>query len=85
MDPDSGGGGIYDEIVIDLSGASADDFVDTEGPRTLKQLVKAFRDTARWDGIKAKGLGHFHRDPTYRIAGRVRTHVRVLRAEPAQP
>jgi hypothetical protein len=76
-EPDSGGGGVFDEIVLDLSG-QGEDFSDTEGPRTRKELVKAFEGVHRWDGVRVKGLGRFHRDPTYRIAGRASARVRVV-------
>lgn len=80
-DPDSGGGGggLFDEIVIDLSGEGEDESVDTEGPRTVKALARAFRATSRWDGVRAKGLGRFHRDAEYRIGGRASARIRVLK------
>jgi hypothetical protein len=77
VDPDSSGTGSYDEIVIDLSGGGSDYF-DTEGPRTLRQLVNGFKSLGRWDGIRVKRVGRFYRDDTYRIGGRAVTRVRVL-------
>ena len=76
VDPDSGGYGAFDEIIIDLSGGSS--YYDSEGPRTVGGLVKAFKSMKRWDGVRIKGVGRFYRDPTYRIGGRAFAKVRVL-------
>ncbi len=76
VDPDSGGFGAFDEIIIDLSGGES--YYDSEGPRTVGALVRAFRSMRRWDGVRIKGAGRFYRDPTYRIGGRAFAKVRVL-------
>jgi hypothetical protein len=75
-DPDSGFG-FFDEIIIDLSGDES--FFDTEGPRTVGKLAKAFASVRRWDGIRTKGGRRVYRDGTYRIGGRASTTVRVLK------
>ncbi len=77
VDPDAGGGGTYDDIVIDLSGEQS--YYDSEGPRTIGQLVKGFAALQRWDGVRAKGIGRFYRDDTYRIGGRAFVTTRVLK------
>lgn len=76
VDPDSGGGGAIDEIIIDLSGEQS--YSDSEGPRTLRGLMNAFAGVKRWDGLRVKGVGRFYRDGTYRIGGRAFARVRVL-------
>jgi hypothetical protein len=76
-DPDSGFG-FFDEIIIDLFG-DEDSFFDSEGPRTLSQLIRLFKSTHHWDGIRLKSGQRFYRDDTYRIGGRARTKVRVLK------
>ncbi len=77
VDPDSGGGGAFDEIIIDLSGEES--YYDSEGPRTLRQLVDGFKAMKRWDGLRVKGAGRFYRDDTYRIGGRAFAKVKVVR------
>lgn len=78
-DPDSGGFGAFEEIIIELFGdEEEDDFHDSEGPRKLKSLVRTFEATRRWDGVRVKDVGRFYRDPTFRIGGRAFANVRVL-------
>jgi hypothetical protein len=75
-DPDSGFG-FFDDIIIDLSGD--EDFFDSEGPRTIRQLIKAFKATHRWDGIRLRSGARVYRDDTYRIGGAAQTKIQVLK------
>jgi hypothetical protein len=75
-DPDSGFG-FFDEIIIDFGGG--DSFFDTEGPRTIGKLAKAFARVHRWDGIRLKSGARVFRDDTYRIGGRASTAIKILR------
>ncbi|MEA2123796.1 MAG: hypothetical protein QOI80_578 [Solirubrobacteraceae bacterium] len=75
-DPDSGYG-FFDDIIIDLSGD--DSYFDTEGPRSVKQLIKAFKATHHWDGIRLKSGQRVYRNGKYRIGGRATATVRVLK------
>jgi hypothetical protein len=77
-DPDSGGAGFFDDIVIDISGSGDDTFVDSEGPRSVKGLVKEFQAAHRWDGIRLKSGTRFYRDDTYRIGGKASAKIRIL-------
>ncbi len=74
-DPDSGFGFFFDEIIIDFGGG--DSFFDTEGPRTVDQLAKAFARVHRYDGIRLRSGDRVYRDDTYRIGGAARTTIRI--------
>jgi hypothetical protein len=77
-DPDSGFGFFFDELIIDfLDGGGS--YFDSEGPRSVQELADQFRATARWDGVRVKGGGRVYRDDTYRIGGRARPKVTVLK------
>jgi hypothetical protein len=77
-DPDSGFG-FFDDIIIDLSGD--EDFFDSEGPRTISQLLKAYRATHRWDGIRLRSGARVYRDDTYRIGGAAQTKIRITKSQ----
>ena len=74
-DPDTGFG-FFDSIIIDLGGGGS---IDTEGPRTVDGLAKAFGAVHRWDGVRLKGGTKLYRDDTYRIGGHAAVTVRVLK------
>jgi hypothetical protein len=75
-DPESGDD-LFGTITIDLGGSLSG---DSEGPRTAKQLAKAFRGFHHWDGIRLKGTrSRVYRDPKYRIGGKAQTFAIVTR------
>lgn len=74
-DPDSGFG-FFDELIITFGGGG---YFDSEGARRVEQLAEAFESVKRYDGVRIKKLGRAFRDATYRIGGRDRVRVRVLR------
>ena len=82
VDPDNGFGFFFDELLIEfLDGGGG--YFDSEGPRTVKQLARGFQGMSRWDGVRVrsgkKGAARVYRDDTYRIGGRERVRVTVLK------
>jgi hypothetical protein len=77
-DPD-GADDLFGELTITLGDDSSGS--DAQGPRNLKALVRAMRDTQRYDGLTiGKRSGpHAYRDDDLRLGGRVRTQVLVRR------
>ncbi len=74
-EPDSAFG-FFDELIIEFGGGG---YFDSEGPRKVSQLADAFERVSRWDGIRVKRGGRLFRDETYRIAGRDKVRVEVLK------
>ncbi len=74
-EPDSAFG-FFDTLIIEFGGGG---YFDSEGPRRVSQLADAFKRMSRWDGIRVKRGGRVFRDKTYRIAGRDKVRVQVLK------
>jgi hypothetical protein len=70
---------LFGELTITLGDDQSDS--DTEGPRSLKALVRAIRDQHRYDGltIGRRSGPRAYRDKDLRIGGRVSTFVSVKR------
>jgi hypothetical protein len=76
-DPD-GGDDALGTITIDLGDLGEE--IDTEGPRTRRQLTRAFRGFEHYDGLRLRGSGaRVYKDRTYRIGGRASAMTRVVR------
>jgi hypothetical protein len=78
-DADNGFGFFFDLLILEfLEGEQG--YVDSEGPRSVKQLARSVEALGRWDGVRLKTGQRVYRDGTYRIGGRDLVKVTVLPA-----
>ncbi len=80
-EPDGGVSGLFDDLVLDLSGdEEADAPSGPAGPATVKGLARAFKALQTYDGVRlSRPRSRVYTDPDYRIGGTARTRVRVRR------